>query len=79
MPTIATRHSDIPYTFGPFADQLIPERDAGAIAERLEQYLDEPDRLTLDGLALREHILSSFDLRVCAPRLSDLYDQVGRG
>jgi colanic acid/amylovoran biosynthesis glycosyltransferase len=79
MPTIATRHSDIPYTFGPFADQLIPERDTGAIAERLELYLDEPDRLTRDGLALREHILATFDLRVCAPRLSDIYDQVGRG
>ena len=79
MPTIATRHSDIPYTFGPYADQLVPERDTGAIVDRLERYLDEPDRLTRDGLALREQMLTAFDLRVCAPRLSDFYDQVGRG
>jgi len=74
MPTIATRHSDIPYTFGPYADRLIPERDAGAIADALLKYAEEPERLTQDGLALRERILTIFDVRVCAPRLSDIYE-----
>lgn len=79
MAVIATRHSDIPYTFGPHADRLLPERNAAAIAEALEQYWEEPGRLSRDGAALRHQILHHFDLQVCAPRLSDLYDRLAPG
>ncbi len=79
MPVVATRHSDIPYTFGAWADRLVPERDAGAIAERLERYFDEPAALTREGLELREQILGHSDTRLCAARLSDLYDSVTHG
>ena len=74
MPVVATRHSDIPYTFGPYADRLVPERDAAALAERLQRYVDEPSVLTQEGLQLREQILGFFDTRICAGRLSDHYD-----
>ncbi len=79
MPVVATRHSDIPYTFGPYADRLIPERDAGAIVERLERYIDDPAALTREGLELREQILGTFDTRICAARLSDHYDRLTHG
>jgi colanic acid/amylovoran biosynthesis glycosyltransferase len=79
MPVIATDHSDIPYIFGEHRDLLVPERDADAIATRLQEYADEPDRLVSDGLAMRQRIQSAFDVRACAARLSDLYDGLLRG
>jgi colanic acid/amylovoran biosynthesis glycosyltransferase len=76
MPTIATRHSDIPFTFGPYADRLVPERDAAALAEALHRYVDDPDRMTHEGLEYRAQILAHFDARSCAARLSDLYEEL---
>jgi colanic acid/amylovoran biosynthesis glycosyltransferase len=76
MPVIATTHSDIPYIFGQHKDQLVPERDSEAIATRLQQYADEPERLVADGMAFRERIRTAFDVRACAARLSEIYDSV---
>ncbi|MFN8666713.1 MAG: glycosyltransferase [Gemmatimonadaceae bacterium] len=74
MPTVATRHSDIPFTFGPYADRLVGERDPAALAERLQRYYDEPETMTREGLEYRTHILATFDTRTCAGALSSLYD-----
>ncbi|HNV75961.1 MAG TPA: glycosyltransferase, partial [Gemmatimonadaceae bacterium] len=74
MPTVATRHSDIPYTFGPYADRLVPERDPMALVERLQRYYDEPETMTREGLEYRAHILATFDTRICAGALSSVYD-----
>ncbi len=76
MPVITTVHSDIPYIFGAQASQLVPERDAQAIADRIQAYRDEPARLTRDGQALAEQIRTHFDLRNRAAALADLYDRV---
>jgi len=76
MPAVATGHSDIPYVFGEHADLLVPERDARAIADRLQRYVDAPDTLVADGMALRDQIRRAFDIRDCAAHLSDLYDEV---
>lgn len=75
MPVIATHHSDIPYIFGEQRHLLVPERDAGAIANRLQRYADDPDSLASDGAALRRQI-RAFDIRQCAARLRDLYDAI---
>jgi colanic acid/amylovoran biosynthesis glycosyltransferase len=74
MPAIATVHSDIPYLFGQQKHMLVPERDTDAIAYRLQEYAAQPDRLVFDGNALQERIRTAFDVRVCAARLSDMYD-----
>jgi len=79
MPVIATRHSDIPYIFGEHECHLVPERDSDAIAARIQQYADEPERLVTEGLALRERIRTAFDVRVCAARLSEIYDSAQAG
>jgi len=79
MPCIATRHSDIPFLFGKHADQLIPERDANAIADRLVSYWERPEQLPEHGAALSDQIRTHLDVRVCASRLSDLYDEALRG
>jgi len=76
MPVIATLHSDIPYLFGEHKHLLVPERDASAIAHRLQRYADDPDALISDGTALRHQVHQFFDVRKCADRLSTLYDSV---
>lgn len=76
MPAVATAHSDIPYLFGAHQHLLVPERNAAAIADRLQRYVDCPETLITDGITLREQIRSSFDVRKCAARLSELYDEV---
>ena len=76
MPAIATSHSDIPYVFGEHAHMLVPERDAGAIAERLQRYAENPDTLVTDGMALHDRIRRAFDVRECAVRLADEYDTI---
>ncbi|MCI0621710.1 MAG: glycosyltransferase [Acidobacteria bacterium] len=76
MPVVATIHSDIPYVFGDLKDLLVPERDAKAIAERLVDYASSPDQLVAHGMSLRERIMHAFDVRSCAARLSDLYDNL---
>jgi colanic acid/amylovoran biosynthesis glycosyltransferase len=75
MPVIATVHSDVPYVFGEQQQFLVPERDAGAIANRLKRYIDDPDTLATDGAVLRDQICA-FDVRKRAACLSDLYDTV---
>ncbi len=74
MPVVSTRHSDIPYLYGPLADRLVPERDATAIADRLTAYAEAPDTVTSDGAAMRQRMLEAFDIRHCAAHLADLYD-----
>jgi colanic acid/amylovoran biosynthesis glycosyltransferase len=76
MPVIATRHSDNPYLFGEQAHLLVPERDAAAIADKLKRYVDDPQLLTADGVALRDRMCHAFEVRKCAASLSSLYDAV---
>jgi colanic acid/amylovoran/stewartan biosynthesis glycosyltransferase WcaL/AmsK/CpsK len=79
MPVIATEHSDIPYIFGEYKHQLVPERDSDAIAARLEYYAQEPERLISDGMALRDRIRTAFNVFDCAARLSEIYESLNRG
>jgi colanic acid/amylovoran biosynthesis glycosyltransferase len=76
MPVVSTRHSDIPYLFGEHQHLLVPERDAQAIAKRLEEYVNEPHTLLEHGMRLRERMFKAFEVRTCAAALSDLYDEV---
>jgi colanic acid/amylovoran biosynthesis glycosyltransferase len=79
MPVIATHHSDIPYILGDQKHRLVAERDDEAIATRLQEYAEEPERLAVDGMVLRERVRTAFDVRGCAARLSDIYDAVRAG
>jgi colanic acid/amylovoran/stewartan biosynthesis glycosyltransferase WcaL/AmsK/CpsK len=76
MAVIATRHSDIPFIFGEHADQLLPERDADAITARLVAYAEDPERLVRDGAMMSQRIRAALDVRHCAARLSEIYDEV---
>jgi glycosyltransferase involved in cell wall biosynthesis len=74
MPVVATTHSDIPYIFGKHSDLLVSERNALAIADKLQSYAQNPDSLVDDGTLLRKRICEEFDVRQCAAHLSDIYD-----
>jgi colanic acid/amylovoran biosynthesis glycosyltransferase len=79
MPVVSTRHSDIPFLYGPLAGRLVPERDAAALADRLAEYADRPDLVAGDGGAMRRRILEAFDVRDCAARLAGHYDALLAG
>lgn len=76
MPVVATRHSDIPFLFGEYADLLVPERDGPAIADELVRYWEEPERVATVGRALRRTVVERLDVRDRARELADLYDVV---
>jgi colanic acid/amylovoran biosynthesis glycosyltransferase len=73
MPVIATAHSDNPHIFGRYDHLLIPERDAQAIADRLQGFAENPESLITVGMALREQVSEDFDVRVCAMKLRHIY------
>jgi colanic acid/amylovoran biosynthesis glycosyltransferase len=73
MPVVATVHSDNPHIFGRYNHFLVPERDAQAIANRLQGFAENPESLTAVGMMLREQISRDFDVRVCATKLSHIY------
>jgi len=75
MPSLATLHSDIPFLYGDLRSLLVPERDSQELANRLITYAANPASMTQDGMALREQMREHFDVRKCASRLADLYDE----
>lgn len=78
MACIATRHSDIPFVYGDLSYLLVPERDSRAIADRLQAYVDSPHLLIEHGTALRQQVLTKFDIRQCATKLAAVYDTVSQ-
>jgi colanic acid/amylovoran biosynthesis glycosyltransferase len=76
IPTVTTMHSDIPFLFGEHAGLLVPERDARAIADRLQVYFESPERMAEDGMLLGNRIRAAFDVRHHAAALADRYDIV---
>lgn len=79
MPAIATYHSDIPFIFGEYSHLLVPERDALAIARRIEEYASCTHLLTEHGISLASRIRTEFDASRQAKHLADLYDRVRNG
>jgi colanic acid/amylovoran biosynthesis glycosyltransferase len=75
MPVVATRHADIPYTFGDLAGALVPERDPPALAAALRRYVDDPDALADDGARFRRHAEANLDIRAAAEALARIYDR----
>ncbi len=76
MPVVATRHSDIPFLFGPHADLLVAERDATGIADALQRYLEEPDLVNAHGEQMRRRMLEAFDVRACSADLARIYRSI---
>lgn len=76
MPIIATEHSDVPFLLGDLRGTLVPERDAPAIADRIQRFWKASDTLVTEGERLRRQMQAQFDVRRCAERLADVYDKL---
>jgi colanic acid/amylovoran biosynthesis glycosyltransferase len=77
LPVISTWHSGIPETvLDGETGFLVPERDAGALAERLCDLLDHPELWVTMGRNGRRHVEASFDIRTLARDLVQHYRDV---
>jgi hypothetical protein len=76
MPAIATEHSDIPFVFGDMKHLLLPERDAGAIAARIEHYAANPRSVHDDGVGLARQVRERLNAAACSDRLSCIYSSL---
>ncbi|MFB3907478.1 MAG: glycosyltransferase [Candidatus Eisenbacteria bacterium] len=79
LPVLATEHCDIPEATLPGRSALLaPERDAGALAARLDELLAHPGRWLEMGRAGRAHVEAEFDLRRQGEKTADLYEELLR-
>jgi colanic acid/amylovoran biosynthesis glycosyltransferase len=76
MPVIATDHSDIPLLIGDLSRNLVPERDAGAIADCIQRFWEDPALLVSEGELVHRRMQDHFEIRQCATRLANIYDEV---
>jgi colanic acid/amylovoran biosynthesis glycosyltransferase len=74
MPIVSTEHCDIPsVVLDGVTGLLAPERDAPALASRLEWLIDHRDRWSTMVGAARLHVESEYDVVVQGRRLADHY------
>jgi colanic acid/amylovoran biosynthesis glycosyltransferase len=77
MPVVSTWHADIPEIVKDGHNGfLVPERDAYALAERLEHLLQHPETWEAIGKAGHQHISENFNAEQQFERLLQLYARV---
>ena len=74
MPVVSTLHCDIPEVIlDNRSGFLVPERDADALAERLEFLITHPQKWEGIGKAGREHVEAEYDGKKQAKKLEEIY------
>ncbi len=77
LPILATTHCDIPeVTRAGESALLAPERDARALAAKMDQLLRTPEQWAAMGRAGRAHIEAEFDIRTQVERMNDIYREL---
>ena len=77
LPVVATTHADIPEVTRPGESALLaPERDAAALAERMRELLEHPERWPQMGRAGRRHIEAEFNIRTQVGRMNGIYREL---
>lgn len=77
LPVLATEHSAFPETIVPGKSGfLVPERDAAALADKLEYLLEHPEIWPKMGKQGRLHVEQQFDLSRMNRRLLDIYGRL---
>ncbi len=80
LPVVSTRHSGIPeVVLDGRSGFLVPERDAGALAEQMELLIRDPARRAEMGKRGRALIEQQYDVRKLNRRLVELYEEVLAG
>jgi colanic acid/amylovoran biosynthesis glycosyltransferase len=79
MPVLATTHCDIPEVILDGESGLLtPERNAEALAEKLENLISAPSLLAEMGLKGRRHIEKNYAIDTQIRRLEEIYDGILR-
>lgn len=74
MPIVSTWHCDIPeVVLDGISGYLVPERDAAALADRLEHLIRHPELWEKMGAAGRQHIEQEYDAKKQALKLEQIY------
>lgn len=74
LPVVATTHCDIPEVTQPGRSALLaPERDPAALAEKLDELLQHPERWPEMGAAGRAHVEAEFNIRTQVSRMNEVY------
>jgi colanic acid/amylovoran biosynthesis glycosyltransferase len=77
MPVIGTWHGGIPELVEDgLSGYLVPERDSEALATRLDELIQHPERWAPMGQAGRKQVEINYNLEALNDRLVDLYQQV---
>jgi colanic acid/amylovoran biosynthesis glycosyltransferase len=77
MPIVSTFHCDIPeVVLDGKSGFLVPEKDSGALAERLELLINHPEIWEPMGRAGRQHIEEEFNIVKQAEKLEEIYDSL---
>ncbi|WP_084223159.1 glycosyltransferase [Mycolicibacterium holsaticum] len=76
LPTVSYAHGGVPEAVSDGVTGLLaPEGDTAALAQNLSHLMSDTNRATRLGVAARERVLQSFDIRKQIARIENLYDQ----
>jgi colanic acid/amylovoran biosynthesis glycosyltransferase len=79
LPVVSTRHGGIPELVEDgVSGFLVPERDAEALADRLDELIGRPDRWEEMGRAGRDRVERDYDLGRLNDRLAEVYREAMR-
>jgi colanic acid/amylovoran biosynthesis glycosyltransferase len=79
LPVISTQHSGIPeIVLDGESGWLVPERDADALAERLNRLMEHPERWASFGSRGRNFVEARFTTFKCMNALLDIYAELGK-
>jgi colanic acid/amylovoran biosynthesis glycosyltransferase len=74
LPIVATRHGAFPEGIAPeYWQWLVPERNAGALAENLHDMISAREQWPALGRAGRAFVEGRYDMRTLNPRLVEIY------
>jgi colanic acid/amylovoran biosynthesis glycosyltransferase len=77
MPVISTLHADIPeVVIDGRSGFLVAERDSNALAEKLLFLVEHPEIWEFMGKAGRKNIEEDYNIRLEAPKLERVYEQL---
>ena len=77
LPVVATTHCDIPEITVPGGSALlVPERDAGALADQIDALLSQPERWPEMGRVGRAHVEAEFHIETQVDRMASVYDEL---
>jgi colanic acid/amylovoran biosynthesis glycosyltransferase len=77
MPVLSTRHSGIPEVVCEGQSGfLVPERDVGALAERLTHLVEHPEIWAAMGRAGRRHVEQNYNCAMLSGELVGIYEKV---